>query len=78
MAHTIDFTVTGQEKIHCAACEQRIGNALKRLEGVEHVVASAETQHVQVTINPAKVQEGQVQARLEQLGYEMQPGGGRT
>ncbi len=73
MTQETDFTVTGEQKIHCAGCEQRIGNALRRLRGVTDVQASAETQRVAVRFDPAQVTPGEVRAKLEQLGYRVQP-----
>jgi copper chaperone CopZ len=70
MAQTVELVVTGEEKMHCAGCEQRVSNALRRLPGVQEVRASAATQHVLVTIDPSQVGADQVQARLEQLGYQ--------
>jgi copper chaperone CopZ len=70
MAQTIELVVTGEEKMHCAGCEQRVSNALRRLPGVQEVRASAATQHVLVTIDPSQVGAEQVQAKLEQLGYQ--------
>ncbi len=67
---TIDFTVTGEQTIHCAGCEQRIQNALRRLDGVEGVQASHKTQEVLVTIDPGLVGSKQIQDKLEQIGYE--------
>jgi copper chaperone CopZ len=66
-----DFTVTGEQQIHCAGCEQRIGNALRRLPGIQDVKASAGTQQVAVTTDPAAVSSDQVRAKLEQLGYQV-------
>ncbi len=74
MARTIDFTVTGEQTIHCAGCEDRIGKALRRMPGVWDVRASAQTQRVEVTIDPQHVAPDQVQAKLEQLGYQVVPG----
>lgn len=65
----VQFEVIGEEKIHCEGCESRIANALRRLQGVEEVQASAQTQRVNVTIDPATVSEGDLRARLEQIGY---------
>ena len=76
MAQTIEFVVTGEEKMHCAGCEQRVGNALRRLSGVKDVRANAQTQQVVVTIEPALVRPEQVRAKLEQLGYQVTPQGG--
>ena len=73
MSETIAYKVTGDETIHCEACEQRIGNVLRRLRGVRDVKASAHTQQVQVTIDPAQVRAEQVKAMLEQIGYQVRP-----
>jgi P-type Cu+ transporter len=70
MAQTVELVVTGEEKMHCAGCEQRVSNALRRLPGVQEVRANATTQHVLVTIDPSQVGADQVQAKLEQLGYQ--------
>lgn len=66
----IQFEVVGEEKIHCEGCEARIANALGRLPGVAEVQASAETQRVRVTIDPAQTNEKAVRARLAQIGYQ--------
>jgi copper chaperone CopZ len=70
MAQTIELVVTGEAKMHCAGCEQRVSNALRRLPGVQAVRANATTQHVLVTIDPSQVGSEQVRAKLEQLGYQ--------
>lgn len=69
MTRTINFMVAGEPKIHCASCEQRISNALRRLAGIQNVQASAQTQQVSVTVDPTQVSQEQVRAKLEQLGY---------
>ena len=74
MTQEIDFTVTGEPKIHCAGCEQRISNALRRLLGVKDVQASAESQRVVVRFNPTRVMPEDVRAKLQQLGYHVLPG----
>lgn len=71
MTLLIDFQVIGDEKIHCAGCETRIGFALRRLPGVREVRASAETQGIAVTIDPEQISPEQVRARLRELGYEV-------
>jgi copper chaperone CopZ len=73
MAQMLEFVVTGEDKMHCAGCEQRVSNALRRLPGVQDVRASAATQQVLVTIDPAQVGSEQVRAKLEQLGYQVTP-----
>ncbi len=71
MARILNLTVTGEQKIHCAGCEERIGNALWRLHGIQDVQASADTQKVVVTFDPDTVSADQVWAKLEQLGYRV-------
>lgn len=66
---TIDFTVTGEQTIHCSGCEQRIHNALRRLPGIRDAQASATNQRVRVTLDPAQVDPQEVQQKLAQLGY---------
>jgi copper chaperone CopZ len=70
MPQTLEFVVTGEEKMHCDGCEQRVSKALRRLPGVQDVRASAVTQQVLVTIDPSQVGAEQVRAKLEQLGYQ--------
>jgi copper chaperone CopZ len=76
MTQSIAYKVFGEQTIHCVACEQRIDHALRRLRGVRDVRASSETQQIEVTLDPAQVAPGQVQARLEQIGYQVTPEGG--
>jgi copper chaperone CopZ len=70
MVQTLEFVVTGVEKMHCAGCEQRVSNALRRLPGVHEVQANATTQQVLVTVEASQVGAEQVRAKLEQLGYQ--------
>lgn len=76
MTEILDFKVIGQQTIHCASCEARIDRALQRVPGIEEARASAQTQLVEVSIDPNQIQPEQVQAKLEQLGYEAVPAGG--
>ncbi len=71
MAQTASFTVTGEQKIHCAGCEERITNALRRLPGIQDVQASHQSQRVVVTFDPARVSPDKVKAKLLQLGYQV-------
>lgn len=71
MGRTVNFTVAGEEKIHCAGCEQRIANALRRLSGIQDVQASAQSQRVVVKLDPAQISPEQVRTKLEHLGYQV-------
>lgn len=67
----LQFEVVGERKINCSRCEARIGDGLRRLRGVENVQASADTQRVSVTIDPAQVSSDRLRAELEELGYQV-------
>lgn len=69
MAQTIHLKVIDEATMHCEGCEQRVGTVLRRLPGVESVSASAETQQIDVNVDPHLVGVEQLQARLEQAGY---------
>lgn len=66
----IEFTVIGNEKIQCIGCEMRIRFALKRISGVQHVMAGAEIQRVAVTFDPALLSPEHIQDRLKELGFD--------
>lgn len=70
MVIKIDFTVIGEEKMHCAGCESRVRLALSRLAGVQEVLANAKTQNIAVVINPDQVTTEEVQAQLKDAGFE--------
>jgi copper chaperone len=69
--NTMQFTVTGDQDIHCEGCEQRISHALERLDGVKTVAASAQTQHISVEIDPTQTGPDQLRERLDLLGYDV-------
>ena len=75
MANTAEFTVTGEQKIHCEGCEQRIDRALRRLPGVRSVKASTESQRVVVEMDPERISPEEVRERLDLLGYQVTGGG---
>lgn len=73
MIENLSYTVTGEEKMHCAGCESRVKNALQRLDGVHQVVAAAEGQDIRVSIDRSKISPERIEARLAQIGYEVSP-----
>jgi Cu+-exporting ATPase len=73
MTQTINFTITGEQKLHCAGCEQRVRAALRRIPGIQDVQPSAQKQQIGVTIDPAQVTPEQVQVKLAQMSYEVAP-----
>lgn len=74
MADTIEYTVIGEDKLHCEGCEQRVGRALKRLDGVREVEANHRSQRIEVEYDPGQVGEEEIRERLDLLGYEVRSG----
>lgn len=68
------FVVQGEQRIHCAGCEQRITNALKRVPGVRDVHADHRTQEVRVTTD-GQLSGDDLRDRLGRIGYEVGPKG---
>ncbi len=54
----------------CTGCERRIGEALKRLDGVGRVLADHQAATVVVDYDPAAVKEATIVQRLEAAGYD--------
>lgn len=67
------FAIRGDEKIHCASCEARIANALRRVPGVTLARADRESQQVEVQFDPRQSTEAAIQERLGQIGYTAEP-----
>ena len=71
---TMEFVVTGEQKMHCSACEARVAYTLRQLDGVREVRASAKNQHVLVVSDRVgAVDTKQVSEKLREIGYEVQP-----
>jgi copper chaperone len=71
MATSLEFIVTGEQKIHCESCENRIARALKRVPGIESVNANAKEQRISISIDPDQIVPEQVQAKLHEIGYDV-------
>lgn len=76
MTRSVEFTVTGELRIHCASCEQRIERALRQVKGVQDVRASGENQQVLATIDVGQVGPERLREKLHELGYEVASQGG--
>lgn len=70
MFKSITFEVTGDQRLNCAACEQRIARLLKTVEGVGQVRAEAQTQRIDVLFDAAVVEPRMIAERLSAAGYE--------
>ncbi len=53
----------------CSGCEERIGTALSRLDGVVRSSADHESGRVRVAYDPAQVSAEMVRARIQEMGY---------
>lgn len=73
MTQAVKFTITGEQKLNCHGCEQRVVTALRRIPGIEDVRASYQTQQVIASIDSTQVQPEQIKERLNQMGYEVIP-----
>ncbi len=72
MTDRIDFTVTGEEKLHCGGCEAGVRFTLERMPGVEHVAADATTQCVAVMFDPALLTADHIRKRLKEIGFDVE------
>ena len=66
----LEFRVTGMT---CTACEQRIQRALAQVDGVVRSAADHRAARVKVVFDPARTSAQAVQARIQQIGYELVP-----
>lgn len=70
MLKSVTFEVTGEQQLHCAACEQRVARLLKTVEGVGQVRAQADRQRIDVLFDTAVVEPRSIAERLSEAGYE--------
>jgi len=70
MFKSITFEVTGDNRLNCAACEQRVTRILKSLEGIGQVRAQADTQRIDVLFDAGVLQPEAIAERLHEAGYE--------
>ncbi len=70
MLKSVMFEVTGEQRLHCEACEQRVARLLKTVEGVGQVRAHADRQRIEVLFDAAVVGPRSIADRLSEAGYE--------
>lgn len=69
MLKSLSLTVTGDQRLHCVSCEQRVVRVLNTLAGIQQVSADAASQRIDVLFNPAELEESAIVDRLGLLGY---------
>lgn len=62
--------MTGEQRLNCAACEERVARLLKKMDGVGHVRAQADRQRIDVLFDAALLGSTSIAERLRQAGYE--------
>ena len=66
---SVTFEVIGDQRLNCAACEQRVARLLKAVEGIGQVRAQADTQRIDVLFDAQRVDPQVIANRLQQAGY---------
>lgn len=69
MFKSVTFEVIGDQRLNCAACEQRVARFLKTVEGVGQVRAQADTQRIDVLFDARVVEPQTIADRLTEAGY---------
>lgn len=64
------FKVQG---MHCDGCAQIVQSVLERREGVQTCAVSFANGTARVLFDPVRVDESQLQAAVEQAGYQVEP-----
>lgn len=75
MANTPDEVAVQVEGMSCAGCEQRVGTALRRLDGVRDVTADHLSGRVRVRFDPDTTGPDAVRDRIELAGYTVRGDG---
>ena len=70
MLKSVTFEVTGEQRLNCAACEERVARLLKKMEGVGQVRARADRQRIDVLFDAALLDPTSIAERLSEAGYE--------
>ena len=75
MLKSVTFEITGEQRLHCASCEQRVARLLKTVEGVGQVRAQADRQRIDVLFDAAVLDPASIAERLSEAGYETRVAG---
>lgn len=59
------------EGMDCRGCENRLGQALRRLQGVTKADANSRTGEVRVTFDASRIPEAVLVDRIEQAGFRV-------
>ena len=70
MLKSATFEVTGDQRLHCEGCEQRVERLLKAVPGVGQVRAQARTQRIDVLFDTAVLDAAAIAERIAKAGYQ--------
>lgn len=70
MIKSVTFEVTGEQRLFCEGCEQRVERLLKALQGVRQVRARARNQRIEVLLDTEMLEASAVADSLRNAGYE--------
>jgi copper chaperone len=69
MLKSLSLKVTGDQRLNCVSCEQRVVRVLNTLTGIQQVSADAKSQRIDVMFNSAELEQSAIVDRLGLLGY---------
>lgn len=72
MFKSVTLEVTGEQRLNCEKCEQRVVRLLTTLQGVRQVRAQALDQRIEVLFDTAKLELTALTVCLGNAGYETQ------
>ena len=70
MLKSITLEVTGDEKLNCEGCEERVEQALKKESGVQQVRAHSRDQRIQVLFDSKLLDPNAIAQRIAEVGYQ--------
>ncbi len=70
MLKAITFEVVGEQRLHCASCQQRVERLLKAVQGVTQARARVVDQRIDVLFDETQLQGTAIATRLKEAGYE--------
>lgn len=71
MFKSATFEVFGDQRLHCAGCEQRVERVLKAVPGVRQVRAQASDQRIEVLFDTAVLDVAAIAERIGKAGYQV-------
>lgn len=70
MLKSITLEVTGDQKLVCEGCEERVERVLKTLEGVDRVRAKASKQRIDVLFDAKMLDAAAIAEAIAKAGYQ--------